>query len=85
MNQFEKRNLNALETLVELVIVSVVGSLLLAGESVLLTFCCDIKALWVILLVFLIFTSAGIIMCYIETIKTYYKTKDAIIKENKTE
>ena len=85
MNQFEKRNLNALETLVELVIVSVVGSLLLAGESVLLKFCCDIKALWVILLVFLIFTVAGIIMCYIETIKTYYKTKDAIIKENKTE
>lgn len=85
MNQFEKRNLNALETLVELIIVSIIGSLLLGGEGVLLSLCVNIKFLWAILLIFVIFTVVGVIMCYIQTIKTYYKTKDAIIKENKTE
>ena len=77
MNDFQKRHLNAFETLVELMIGSIITSFLLAGESVLLNLCVNIKELRAILILVIIFTILIMIVYFIGIIKTYFNNKVA--------
>ena len=77
MNEFEKRHLNAFETLVELMIGSIITSFLLGGESVLLSLCVNIKELRVILILVIIFTILIMIVYFVGIIKTYFNNKVA--------
>lgn len=75
MNEFEKRHLNAFETLIELIIGSIITSFLLAGESVLLNLCVNLKELRVILILVIIFTILIMIVYFVGVIKNYFNNK----------
>ena len=81
MNEFEKRHLNAFETLIELIIGSIITSFLLAGESVLLSLCVNIKELRVILILVIIFTILIMIVYFVGVIKNYFNNKVVDNKE----
>ena len=81
MNEFEKRHLNAFETLIELIIGSIITSFLLAGESVLLNLCVNIKELKVILILVIIFTILIMIVYFVGVIKNYFNNKVVDNKE----
>lgn len=75
MNEFEKRHLNAFETLIELLIGSIISSFLLGGESVLLNLCVNIKELRAILILVIIFTILIMIVYFVGVIKNYFNNK----------
>ena len=81
MNEFEKRHLNAFETLIELIIGSIITSFLLAGESVLLSLCVNIKELKAILILVIIFTILIMIVYFVGVIKNYFNNKVVDNKE----
>ena len=81
MNEFEKRHLNAFETLIELIIGSIITSFLLAGESVLLNLCANLKELRAILILVIIFTILIMIVYFVGVIKNYFNNKVVDNKE----
>lgn len=75
MNEFEKRHLNAFETLIELIIGSIITSFLLAVENVLLSFCINFEELRVILTLVIICTIVIMIVYFVGVIKNYFNNK----------